>query len=80
MAVVLDPRNFEWDLWCARTAEQFAANQLGTIEESRWREWADAMSGIGYFSQSGVPDSRGFETWQDWAFALSNTMVVKSSS
>jgi len=80
MAVTLDPRNMEWDLWCARTAEQFAANQLGTIPEDQWQIWADAISGIGYFSQSGVPDSRGFETWQDWAFALSNSMRVTSSS
>jgi hypothetical protein len=25
------------------------------------------MTGIGYFTEFGVPDSRGFESWQDWA-------------
>jgi len=77
MTVVLDPRNLDWDLWCARTSELFAANQLGTIPESQWRIWADAVSGIGYFEQNGVPDSRNFNTWQDWAFALTNSMVLK---
>ena len=50
----------------------FAANQLGTIEEARWREWADGIAGIGRFI--GAPDSRLFETWQDWAFALNNSL------
>ena len=76
MAVVYDPRNLTWDHWCARMAELFAANQLGTVPEDQWRIWADAITGIGYFTQSGVPDSRGFETWQDWAFALTNTMKL----
>jgi hypothetical protein len=61
-------------------AEQFAANQLGTLPEDQWKIWADGITGIGYFTQSGVADSRGFDTWQDWAFALNNAMVVKSSS
>jgi len=75
--VTYDPRNMTWDNWCARMAELFAANQLGTIAEDQWRLWADGMSGIGYFSQNMVPDSRVFETWQDWAFAVNNAMVVR---
>jgi len=74
MAFTYDPRNMTWDNWCALNAEQFATNQLGTISEERWHEWVDAVSGIGYFSMSGVPDSRLFETWQDWAFAFNNIM------
>jgi len=69
---VYDPRGMTWDYWCARMAELFAANQLGTIEEDRWRDWADGLSGIGRFV--GAPDSRLFETWQDWAFALNNSL------
>ena len=72
--VTLDPRNLTWDTWCARTAEQFAAQQLGTVPESEWRKWTDGVVGIGYFTRSGVPDSRGFDKWQDWAFALTNAM------
>ena len=69
---VYDPRGMTWDYWCALMAGLFASNQLGTVEEPQWRAWADGLSGIGRFS--GVPDSRGFETWQDWAFAFNNTL------
>ena len=71
-----DPRDMEWDYWCARMAELFASNQLGTSPEENWRDWADGVSGIGYFNQSGVADQRVFETWQDWAFALTNAMTL----
>lgn len=67
MTTTYDPRNMTWDQWCALTAEQFSAQQLGTLPEERWKEWVDGMSGIGYFMSFGMPDSRGFETWQDWA-------------
>jgi hypothetical protein len=76
MAMVLDPRNLTWDYWCARTAEQFAAQQLGTLPEDRWQEWGAGLSGIGYFTKSSVPDTRGFSKWQDWAFALTGAMTV----
>jgi hypothetical protein len=69
---IFDPRNMDWDFWCASMASLFAANQLGTIEEARWREWANGIAGIGRFV--GAPDSRLFETWQDWAFALNNSL------
>jgi len=67
MTTTYDPRNMTWDQWCALTAEQFAAQQLGTVPEERWKDWVDGMAGIGYFMSFGMPDSRGFETWQDWA-------------
>ncbi len=72
MAQVYDPRNMTWDYWCALMSELFAANQLGTVPEEKWQQWADGMAGIGRFP--GIPDSRGFGSWQDWAFALNNTL------
>jgi hypothetical protein len=59
-------------------AELFAAQDLGTVPEERWTEWVDAMSGIGYFGNSAVPDSRGYETWQDWAQALVGIMDIEA--
>lgn len=76
--VVYDPRNMEWDYWCALMAELFAANQLGTLPEEKWEEWAAGLSGIGYFTRSGVPDYRNFATWQDWAMALTNAMTLRA--
>lgn len=76
MSTVYDPRNMNWDFYCRLMEEQFAPNQLGHVTEDRWREWVDALNGIGYFVQSGVPDHRGFDTWQEWAMQLVGIMSV----
>lgn len=76
--ITYDARNMTWDYWCALMAGLFASNQLGTITEDRWREWADGMNGIGYFVQNGVPDHRNFETWQDWASSIVGIMNINN--
>ena len=78
--IVYDPRGMTWDQWCALNAELFAPQQLGTLPEDRWREWGDAVSGIGYFMESGIADTRGFETWEDWAKHMCGTMSIISST
>jgi len=72
-----DPRGHTWDSWCSLMAELFAGQQLGTVPEERWTEWASGMQGIGYFVSSGVPDPRGFDSWQDWAQRLTGIMTIK---
>jgi len=74
--IVYDPRNMTWNYWCALMAELFASNQLGTVPEERWRDWASGMQGIGYFVESGVPDHKQFATWQDWAQNLVGIMRI----
>jgi hypothetical protein len=74
--ITYDPRLQTWDSWCALMAELFAPNQLGTVPEENWRDWASGMQGIGYFVNSGVPDDRGFETWQEWAASLCGIMSI----
>lgn len=63
-----------WDYYCLLMEELFAANQLGNVPEEKWREWVDGMNGIGFFVQSGIPDHRSFETWQDWAASMVGIM------
>lgn len=75
--IVYDPRGQTWESWCGLVAELFAQQQLGVVPEARWQEWADGLSGVGYFSNSGVPDSRGFASWQDWAAAFVGAMTVE---
>jgi len=65
-----------WDDWCARMAELFATQQLGTVPEENWQDWASGVQGIGYFVNSGVPDPRGFRSWQDWAAQLVGIMSI----
>jgi hypothetical protein len=74
--IIYDPRGMTWEKWCALMAELFASNQLGTVTEDKWRDWASGMQGIGYFVNSGVPDPRGFNTWQDWASSLVGIMSI----
>jgi hypothetical protein len=74
--VTYDPRGMTWDQWCPLMNELFAAQNLGVVPEDQWESWANAMSGFGSFQSSGVGDSRGFDTWQDWAYHLIGTMVV----
>ncbi len=74
--IVYDPRGQTWDSWCALMAELFAPQQLGTVTEDHWQDWANGMQGIGYFVNSGIPDARGFTRWQDWASRLVGIMSI----
>lgn len=75
-----DPRGMSWPQYCKLMDELFASNQLGTMPEERWREWVDGMNGIGYFVTSGIPDHRGFSTWQDWAERMVGIMNLETRS
>lgn len=72
-----DPRGHSWDSWCRLMDELFSAQQLGTLPETQWRDWGNAIAGIGYFMSSGVPDTRLFERWEDWAMSLVGIMDIK---
>jgi hypothetical protein len=74
--VTYDPRNMEWPLYCSLMAELFSSNDIGTVPEENWRQWVDGINALGNFGQSGVPDSRGFETWQDWAEQMVGIMSI----
>ena len=78
--ICYDPRGMSWGQWNSLTTELFAAQQLGIVDEEQWRQYADGMAGIGYFLNSGVPDSRGFQTWQDWASRLVGIMNLAESA
>jgi hypothetical protein len=60
-------------------AELFATQQLGTVPEENWRDWANGIQGIGYFTQNGVPDPRGFNVWQDWAERVVGIMNIQGN-
>ena len=74
--IMYDPRGMEWPQWCKLTAELFASQDLGTLPEEKWKDWADAFAGVGYFASSGVPDSKGFSSWQAWAARLVGIMAI----
>ena len=75
--VTYDPRGMSWSQWCPLMAELFSAQQLGTVSEENWKDWANGMVGIGYFNNSAVPDARAFNNWQDWAQQLVGIMSIE---
>jgi hypothetical protein len=65
--VAYDPRGMTWDQYCKLMCELFATRQLSVVDEEHWRGWVDAFSVFGGLEQSGLPDSRTFNDWRDWA-------------
>jgi len=74
--VTYDPRGMSWEQWVSLMAELFAGQSLGVLPEDKWRDWANAFAGVGYFGSSGCPDSRGFPTWQEWAARLVGIIAI----
>ena len=58
--------------------ELFAGNQLGYVQVDRWRVWVYGINRFGFFVQSGVPDHRGFETWEEWAMQMVGIMNIQT--
>lgn len=65
--IAYDPRGMTWDQYCKLMVELFATRQLAVVPEEHWREWVDGFSTFGGLEQSGLPDSRAFHNWEDWA-------------
>lgn len=76
--VTYDPRGMTWDYWCKLMSELFASQQLGTVPEDRWKDWACGIQGIGFFVNSGVPDPRLFDDWKVWAEQMVGIMSINN--
>jgi hypothetical protein len=68
----------EWPTYCKLMAELFSSNDIGYVEEDRWRDWVDGINGIGYFGQSAIPDQRLYATWQEWADQMVGIMSLQT--
>ena len=77
--VTYDPRGMDWNNYCALMDELFGSQALGTVPEENWRDWVDALNGIGNFSQSGIPSQMQFNTWQEWAEQMVGIMDVRQA-
>lgn len=75
--VTYDPRGMTWDNYCALMDELFGSQDLGTVPEEHWRDWVDALNGIGFFTQSATPSQQSFATWQEWAAEMVGIMSVR---
>jgi hypothetical protein len=75
--IAYDPRDMTWDEYNKLMFDLFSSSQLGFVPEERWRDWVDGLNGIGDFVQSGVPDHRYFDRWQDWATAVVGIITIQ---
>ena len=76
--IAYDPRGMDWPQYCKLMVELFSLQGLGNVEEENWTSWADNLSRFGYFEKSGIPDSRGFVEWQDWAKQVCGILSVET--
>jgi hypothetical protein len=67
-----------WMQYCKLMEELFAPQQIGNVPEENWRQWVDGINGIGYFTQSAIPDHRTYVDWQDWAMAMCGIMALQA--
>lgn len=73
-----DPRGMTWEQWCKLQCEQHATLGLVPAPEENWRDWVVQLFRFGGFAAQGVPDARGFRTWQDWACQYLGVMQNKT--
>jgi hypothetical protein len=64
------PDYSSWDDWNGNMALYFAEQLFPVMSEIYWREVAQAIAVNSIFSNYNAPGPDGFNTWQDWARAL----------
>ena len=59
--------NTSWEDWHNSIAYVLAAEQLPTVDESRWQEFAQVLQESPVLDAYGLPEPESFATWQEWA-------------
>lgn len=60
-----------WDDWNGNFAMWYGEEPIPVLSEEEWYEVANAICQLPTFLAYPVPNPDGFETWQDWAGAVS---------
>lgn len=68
------PRFCTWDDWNGQLVHFFGEQAFPVLPETQWQEVAQAVSVNPVFDKYSVPDPRGFDKWQDWAFSLTESV------
>ena len=71
------PAYSTWDEWNGQLVHYFGEQQFPILPETEWIEVAQAVTVNPVFDQYAIPDPRGFDNWQDWAFSL--TLAVNGN-
>lgn len=71
-----DPRGLTIERWSALTASllQPYGDVPRQTDEKNWPAWASAVKNLPALAPRFVPSSKGFATWQAWAFRLNEAL------
>lgn len=63
------PDGLTFEEWVSAMINEFSAQLIPAYYHGQpWQEWVDgAVKDAPFFAQDGVPDSAGFEQWDEWA-------------
>lgn len=71
VSLIYDPRGHTFESWASLMCELYAAQQLEVPNSmSDWRTWGESLKAIDVFTNEGIPGTRTFDNWQDWAQAV----------
>jgi hypothetical protein len=71
VSLIYDPRGHTFNSWAALMCELYAAQQLEIpASTTDWRKWGESLKAIDVFTNEGIPGTRTFENWMDWAQAV----------
>lgn len=74
-ALIYDPRGHTFESWAALMCELYAAQQLEMPSQwTDWQLWGEGLKAIDVFTNEGIPGTRNFANWSDWAEALVNAV------
>lgn len=57
----------EWANWNGNLLHYYGEEPLPYVDEDNWTILADYLVGLSTFANYGIPNSEGYEDWQDWA-------------
>jgi len=67
----INPEYMSWEDWNGNFLHYFSEEPIMYDTEDNWKLVAKNISQLTTFESYPVPDPEAFETWQDWASALS---------
>ena len=72
------PEYMSWEDWNGNFIIWYGQEPLPLTSEDNWKDAAAQIMSLQTFSAYPVADPQTFETWQDWALALTSAINGKS--
>lgn len=66
----IDIYPIHWQTWSQEIAYVLASQNLPSVDEEHWREFAQSIASNSYFGSFCVPSPDHFDDWREWANQL----------